>query len=258
MDLFASEKEFPNLANPLQISFDDKGRLWVAVAPTYPHYRPGDSMPNDKLLIYEDTDGDGKADKETVFADHLHLPIGFEFAPEGVYVSQEPNLVLLRDLNGDDRMDSAEIILGGFDTHDTHHAISAYSADPSGAFMLCEGVFLHSNVETPYGPVRCVDGGFLRFSPQRGHLERTAQLSIPNPWGVTFDAWRLFPPATFQTKYKATSSSATRSVFWASNNIKSQTREPDGKPLSATTCFRVTTEISAPWIWSSRRTVRCT
>ena len=189
VDLFASEKEFPNLANPLQISFDDKGRLWVAVAPTYPHYRPGDSMPNDKLLIYEDTDGDGKADKETVFADHLHLPIGFEFAPEGVYVSQEPNLVLLRDLNGDDRMDSAEIILGGFDTHDTHHAISAYSADPSGAFMLCEGVFLHSNVETPYGPVRCVDGGFLRFSPQRGHLERTAQLSIPNPWGVTFDAW---------------------------------------------------------------------
>ena len=189
VELFASEERFPNLANPIQLSFDNKGRLWVAVAPTYPHYRPGDAMPNDKILIYEDTDGDGKADKETVFADHLHLPIGFEFAPEGVYLSEEPNLVLLRDTNGDDRADSKEIILGGFDTHDTHHAISAYSADPSGAFMLCEGVFLHSNVETPYGPVRCVDGGFLRFSPQRGHLERTAQLAIPNPWGVVFDRW---------------------------------------------------------------------
>lgn len=189
VELFASEKEFPNLANPMQLSFDDKGRLWVAVMPTYPHYRPGDAMPNDKILIYEDTNGDGKADKETIFADKLHLPIGFEFAPEGVYVSQEPNLVLLRDKNGDDKADSMEIVLGGFDTHDTHHAISAYTADPSGAFMMCEGVFLHSNVETPYGPVRAVDGGFYRYSPQRGHLERTIQMAIPNPWGFIFDKW---------------------------------------------------------------------
>ncbi len=189
VQLFASEKEFPNLANPMQLSFDNRGRLWVAVMPAYPAYRPGDALPNDKLLIYEDTDGDGKADKETVFADNLYLPIGFEFAPEGVYLSQEPNLVLLRDTDGDDKADRQEIILGGFDTHDTHHAISAYTADPSGAFMLCEGVFLHSNVETPYGPVRCVDGGFFRYSPQRGMLERTIQMNIPNPWGYVFDRW---------------------------------------------------------------------
>ena len=189
VELFASEKEFPNLANPMQLSFDNRGRLWVAAMPAYPAYRPGDALPNDKLLIYEDTDGDGKADKETVFADNLYLPIGFEFAPEGVYLSQEPNLVLLRDTDGDDKADRQEIILGGFDTHDTHHAISAYTADPSGAFMLCEGVFLHSNVETPYGPVRCVDGGFFRYSPQRGMLERTIQMNIPNPWGYVFDRW---------------------------------------------------------------------
>ncbi len=187
--LFASEKEFPNMAKPMQMSFDDRGRLWVATMPTYPHYRPGDSLPNDKLIIYEDTNGDGKADKETVFADKLHLPIGFEFAPEGVYVSQEPHIMLLRDTNGDDRADSREVVLTGFDSHDTHHAISAYCADPSGAFVMGEGVFLHSNVETPYGPVRGVDGGFFRFSPQRTHLERTAQLSIPNPWGIAFDEW---------------------------------------------------------------------
>jgi mono/diheme cytochrome c family protein/glucose/arabinose dehydrogenase len=189
VELFASEKEFPNLANPVQLSFDNKGRLWVAAMPSYPHYRPGDTRPDDKLLIYEDTNNDGKADKEIVFADGLHLPIGFEFAPEGVYVSEEPHLILLRDTNGDDKADVREVVLTGFDSHDTHHAISAYAADPSGAFMMCEGVFLHSNVETPYGPVRGVDGGFYRFSPQRTHLERTAQLSIPNPWGVAFDDW---------------------------------------------------------------------
>ncbi|MBT5707329.1 MAG: c-type cytochrome, partial [Verrucomicrobia bacterium] len=189
VELFASEKEFSNLANPMQLSFDNKGRLWVATMPSYPHYRPGDALPNDKLLIYEDTDGDGKADKETIFADQLHLPVGFEFAPEGVYLAQEPNLVLLRDTDGDDRADRTEILLGGFDTHDTHHAIGAFTADPSGAIMMCEGVFLHSNIETAYGPVRCVDGGFYRYSPQRGRLERTIQMSIPNPWGFAFDEW---------------------------------------------------------------------
>ena len=189
VELFASEAEFPNLANPVQLSFDNRGRLWVATMPTYPAYRPGDALPDDRILIYEDTDGDGKADKETIFADHLHLPIGFELTPEGVYVSQEPNLVLLRDTNGDDQADSKEIILGGFDTHDTHHAVGAFTADPSGAIILCEGVFLHSNVETPYGPVRCVDGGFFRYSPQRGQLERTIQMTIPNPWGYVFDRW---------------------------------------------------------------------
>ncbi len=189
VELFASEKDFPNLANPMQVSFDNKGRLWVATMPTYPHYRPGDARPNDKLLIYEDTDGDGKADKETVFADHLNLPIGFEFAPGGVYVSQEPHLMFLADTDGDDKMDSKEIVLTGFDSHDTHHAIGAFAADASGAFMMCEGIFLHSNVETPYGPVRGVDGGFYRFSPQKTKLERTSQLRIPNPWGFAFDEW---------------------------------------------------------------------
>ena len=78
VELFAAESDFPDLKNPVQMSFDNKGRLWVAVMPTYPHYRPGDAMPNDKLLILEDTNGDGRADKQTVFADKLHLPIGFE------------------------------------------------------------------------------------------------------------------------------------------------------------------------------------
>ncbi len=189
LELFASEKEFTDLANPVQMSFDNKGRLWVGVMPSYPHYKPGDSKPNDKLIILEDTDKDGKADKQTTFADGLHLTIGFEFAPEGVYVSQGTNLVLLKDNDGDDKADEIEVILSGFDDHDTHHAISAFAADPSGALYMAEGVFLHTNVETAYGPVRGTNGGFYRYSPQRHHLERTAQLPIPNPWGIAFDDW---------------------------------------------------------------------
>ncbi|PKA97385.1 putative membrane-bound dehydrogenase-like protein [Flavobacteriaceae bacterium MAR_2009_75] len=189
IELFASEQEFPDLANPVQVSFDNKGRLWVGVMPSYPHYKPGDSKPNDKLLILEDTDGDNKADKQTVFADGLHLTIGFEFAPEGVYVSQGTNLVLLKDTDGDDKADKTEVILSGFDDHDTHHAISAFTTDPSGAIYMGEGVFLHTNVETAYGTVRATNGGFYRYSPQKHHLERTAQLSIPNPWGIAFDDW---------------------------------------------------------------------
>jgi len=189
VELFASEKEFTDLANPVQMSFDNKGRLWVATMPSYPHYKPGDAKPDDKLIILEDTDGDGKADKQTTFADGLHLPIGFEIAPEGVYVSQGTNLVLLKDEDGDDKADVKEILLSGFDDHDTHHAISAFSADPSGAIYMAEGLFLHTNVETPYGPVRGTNGGFYRYNPNRKHLERTAQLPIPNPWGIAFDEW---------------------------------------------------------------------
>ncbi len=189
LELFASEKQFPDLRNPVQMSFDNRGRLWVAVMPSYPHWRPGDPKPNDKLLILEDTDGDGRADKQTVFADGLHLPIGFELAPEGVYLSQEPNLCLLIDDNRDDRADRMEIIMHGFDTHDTHHAISAYCADASGAFYLAEGRFLHSQVETPYGPRRVNDGGIWRFDPKSFRLERYSQADYNNPWGIAFDRW---------------------------------------------------------------------
>ena len=189
IELFASEETFPDLANPVQLSFDDKGRLWVATMPSYPHYKPGDARPNDKLLILEDTNGDGKADQQTVFADGLHLPIGFELAAEGVYISQGNHLKLYKDVDGDDRADEVEMLLSGFDDHDTHHAISAFTVDPSGAIYMGEGVFLHTNVETPYGPVRATNGGFYRYTPQQHKLERTAQLSIPNPWGIAFDAW---------------------------------------------------------------------
>jgi mono/diheme cytochrome c family protein/glucose/arabinose dehydrogenase len=189
IEVFADESKFPDLANPVQLSFDNKGRLWVATMPIYPHYRPGDPLPNDKLLILEDTDGDGKADKQTIFADKLHLPMGFEFSHDGVYVAQGTSLIFLQDTDGDDKADVREIVMSGFDDHDTHHAISAFCADPSGAILMAEGTFLRSHIETAYGPVRSSNGGFFRYNPERRHLERTVRVSIPNPWGIAFDQW---------------------------------------------------------------------
>jgi hypothetical protein len=189
IELFASEEDFDDLANPVQLSFDNQGRLWVATMPGYPHYKPGDPMPNDKIIILEDTDNDGKADKQTTFLDGLHLPTGFEITEHGVYVSQGTNLMLYQDTDGDDRADHSEVVLSGFDDHDTHHVISAFSAAPSGAIYMAEGVFLHTNVETAYGPVRATNGGFFRYNPNRKRLERTAQVAIPNPWGIAFDEY---------------------------------------------------------------------
>ncbi len=187
IELFASEEQFPDLQNPCQMAFDAKGRLWVTTVPSYPHYKPGAERPNDKILIFEDTDGDFRADRQTVFADGLHIPIGFELAHDGVYVSQEPYLMHLRDTDGDDVADERIRIVDGFDSHDTHHAISSYCADGSGAFYLCEGRFLHSQVETPYGPQRMTDGGLWRFDPRSWRLTRHSQTDYSNPWAVAFD-----------------------------------------------------------------------
>ena len=189
VQLFADEKRFPDLANPVQMSFDNQGRLWVATMASYPHYKIGDPKPQDKLIIFEDTNNDGVADKKTNFADDLHIPIGFEISHDGVYVSQGANLILLKDTDGDDRYDQKEVILSGFDDHDTHHAISAFCADPSGAILMGEGIFLHSNVETVFGAIRGTNGGFFRYSPQNKSLTRHAQLNIPNPWGIAVDSF---------------------------------------------------------------------
>jgi putative membrane-bound dehydrogenase-like protein len=185
---FASEQDFPELAKPVQFTFDAKGRLWVAVMPSYPQWQPKSPM-NDKLLILEDTNQDGKADKCTVFADGLHVPTGFELGHGGVFVAQQPDLMFLRDTNGDDVADERHRILHGFDSGDTHHAISAFTWGPDGGLYMLEGTFHHTSVETPYGPVRNAHGGVYRFDPRTWKFETHIHYNFANPWGITFDRW---------------------------------------------------------------------
>jgi hypothetical protein len=125
----------------------------VTTTPSYPQYSPG-SPPNDKILILEDTNGDGKADTCKVFKDHLYMPTGIELGYGKVFVSEQPNLMVLEDTNGDDKADRSELILHGFDTADSHHACHAFVWDPGMALYFQEGTFLHTQIETPYGPVR--------------------------------------------------------------------------------------------------------
>ncbi|WP_339707929.1 PVC-type heme-binding CxxCH protein [Algoriphagus aquimarinus] len=184
IELFASEFDFP-IANPVAITFDPKGRMWVASMPSYPHYLPGDP-PMDKLVILEDTNLDGKADKHTVFADSLYLPLGFELGDGGVYVAQAPDLVHLKDTDGDGRSDSRRILLSGFGTEDSHHTLSAFTWGQDGALYFHMGTFLHSQVETPYGPRRGAYGTTWRYEPYTMKLEANISYPYANPWGNVF------------------------------------------------------------------------
>ena len=186
--LFASEREFPELGNPLAMTFDTRGRLWVLTSPTYPHVGP-DEVPNDKLIILEDKNGDGRADSVQVFADRLYIPTGFALGDGGVYISQQPNLMFLQDTNGDDKADVRRVILHGFGTEDSHHSIHAYTWGPDGALYFQEGTFLHSQVETPYGPVRVDYASVFRFEPRTDKLSVFVTYPFANPWGHVIDRW---------------------------------------------------------------------
>ncbi|MHC4428771.1 MAG: PVC-type heme-binding CxxCH protein, partial [Planctomycetota bacterium] len=186
VECFASERDFAELANPLAMTFDARGRLWVLCTPTYPHLLPGE-RPGCKLLILEDRDRDGRADRRTVFADGLYIPTGFAIDADGVYVGQAPDLLRLVDTDGDDRADTSEIVYSGFGMCDSHHQLSAFEWDPAGGLLMHEGVFTKSNVETPFGTRRTDGAGVWRFDPRTGRLEVVSHCNFANPWGHVFD-----------------------------------------------------------------------
>ena len=189
VNLFASEEQFPELANPVQMSFDTRGRLWVTVMPSYPHWKPNEEM-NDKVLILEDTDGDGRADVCKVFADKLHVPTGLEFYHGGLLVGQQPDLMFLQDTDGDDVADLRQRVLHGIDSADTHHALNSFVLDPGGALYFQEGTFHHTQVETPYGPPqRCANAGVYRYEPRTQKFDVYVSYGFANPHGHVFDRW---------------------------------------------------------------------
>jgi glucose/arabinose dehydrogenase len=189
VELFAEESKFPELVNPVQMAFDTKGRLWVAVWPTYPHWKPTGPMA-DKLLILEDTNADGKADVCKTFAGDIHNPTGFEFWNGGVLVAQGPDLLFLKDNNGDDKYDVKERLIHGLDTADTHHTANSFALDGGGAVYFQEGTFHHSQVETPWGTTRRVaNGAVFRYEPRTQKFDVYVSFSFANPHGHAFERW---------------------------------------------------------------------
>ena len=187
VNLFASEQEFPELRNPEQIAFDSRGRLWVVTMPSFPGTIPGD-VPHDKVIILEDTDRDGRADKSIVFADNLTVPDGLAFHKDGVIISHQPRLVFMKDTNGDGRADFKKEILRGIDVTDAHHG-GMIAMGPMGNVMFCDGVFHRSQLETPHGVTRGVDATTYRFDLRKGTIGREYQTLTPNPWKITWDRW---------------------------------------------------------------------
>lgn len=188
VNLFADEKQFPDLINPVQMMWDTKGRLWVCAWRNYPERRPTDAI-GDKVLVFEDTNADGKADKVTTFADDLNCPTGFQFYRDGLLLMQAPDLWFLRDTNGDGKADWKERVLMGMDSADSHHTANAICHEPGGAIYLSDGVFHRTQVETAYGPVRNNDGAIYRFEPRTGKFETYISYGFANPHGRVFDRW---------------------------------------------------------------------
>jgi putative membrane-bound dehydrogenase-like protein len=185
--LFADEARFPQLANPVQMQFDGRGRLWVAVWPTYPNWEPLKPM-NDALLILHDDDDDGRADRTTEFA-KVQNPLGFEFWNGGVIVTCAPEILFLKDTDGDDVADVRTVMLQGIDSSDTHHGANNLIYGPDGGIYWQSGVFMMHNHEHPWGPsLQSSASAMYRFDPRRFAISMHAPNS-PNPHGIAFDTW---------------------------------------------------------------------
>ena len=188
IQLVASEEKFPELANPVALNFDNKGRLWVATMQSYPHWKPKTKL-DDKLLIFEDHDKDGAADECKVFAGGLHQPTGFELGNGGAYVAEQPDILFLQDTDGDDKADARSRVLFGFDSADSHHGIAAFEWGPGGNLYFQEGTFKFSQVESPYGLTRLHEGGVWFHHPKSHRFGAHVSFAFSNPWGHVFDRW---------------------------------------------------------------------
>ena len=183
LQLFASE---PQIGKPIAFAWDERGRCWVAETRDYPHDVKPDGLGNDRITICEDTDGDGRADKFTVFAEKLNIPTGLVFANGGVIVSQPPRFLFLKDTNGDDRADVREEILTGWGIGDTHAQANSLHYGHDNWLYGCVG---YSGFN---GEVRGVKKQFAmgtyRFKADGSALEFLHQFSN-NSWGHGANEW---------------------------------------------------------------------
>jgi putative membrane-bound dehydrogenase-like protein len=186
--LFAAE---PMVVNPVAITWDERGRLWVVELYEYPKGAPKGEKGRDRIKILEDTDADGKADKVTVFADGYSLATGIALGNGGVYLGQAPHLYFLEDTNGDDRMDKQTILKTGFGMEDRHELLNGFAWGPDGWLYMTHGVFTHSKVRDPdahdpdgFGVQ--MDAALARFHPVTRKFEVFAD-GTSNPWGVDWN-----------------------------------------------------------------------
>ncbi len=184
--LFAGE---PDVRQPIAFCIDDRGRLWVAEAYSYPMRRP-DKEAKDRIVIFEDTDGDGVFDKKTVFMEGLNLVSGIEVGFGGVWIGAAPYLMFVPVNPGEDKpAGKPQILLDGWGYQDTHETLNSFTWGPDGWLYGCHGVFTHSQVGKPGTPDKDrtpLNAGVWRYHPTRHTFEVFAH-GTSNPWGLDFD-----------------------------------------------------------------------
>lgn len=184
INLYAHE---PAVKNPVHMNWDQRGRLWVVSSPLYPHIQPGEED-NDRIIILEDADGDGVAEKHTVFADNLHIPTAILPGDGGCYVANSVEVLFLKDTDGDDVADEQSVVLSGFGTEDTHHLVHTFRWGPEGMLWMNQSIYIHTHLETPYGIRRLLGGGMWHYRPETRRAEIFMK-GLINPWGHAFDQW---------------------------------------------------------------------
>lgn len=187
VSIFASE---PDIAEPIAICFDDRGRMWIAENFNYQTRRQHTDDPVSRIQILEDIDGDGVFDKKKTFTDKLTFTSGLACGFGGVFVGSPPNLTFIPDADGDDKPDGPpQILLDGWGINDRHETLNSFIWGPDGWLYGCHGVFTHSQVGKPGdadSDRQFIDGGIWRFHPTRKTFEIFAR-GLSNPWGFDFD-----------------------------------------------------------------------
>ena len=178
--LFAAE---PEILKPMAMAWDARGRLWIVESVDYPNQLSDDQQGNDRIKICEDTDGDGRADKFTVFADRLNIPTSITMANDGVIVTQAPHFLFLKDTDGDDIADVREIIFDGWATFDTH-------AGPSSIQYGLDNYYYGSVGYAEFdgqvnGKKKRFERGIFRFLQDGSSLEFIGKFTN-NTWGLGF------------------------------------------------------------------------
>src|SRR5213594_4185719 len=181
--LFASE---PEVVNPVAMTWDERGRLWVLELYEYPKGAPKGQKGRDRIKILEDADADGRADKVTVFADGFNLATGIQLGNGGVYLGQAPNLYFLQDTNHDDVADTQVILKTGFGLEDRHELLNSFIWGPDGCLYMTHGVFTHSRIQELNNSYVTLDAGVARLNPLTKKFEVVSE-GTSNPWGVDFD-----------------------------------------------------------------------
>src|SRR3954449_3742657 len=184
VNLYAAD---PLIAKPIQMNFDPAGRLWIVSSEVYPQIKPG-QVANDKVLILEDSDGDGRAEKTSVFADGLLIPTGIEPGDGGAYVANSTELLHFGDSDKDGKSDRRRVMLSGFGTEDTHHILHTLRWGYDGMLYFNQSIYIHSHVETPHGVRRLGGGGIWQFRPETMELA-VFMRGLVNSWGHHFDRW---------------------------------------------------------------------